>query len=127
MATVKNKFALTIVEELLDELAGASCFSKLGLKSGYHHTRMVREDEAKTAFETHHGHFQFRVMPLGLTNVPATFQCLMNSIFQPVMRKSVLVFMDDILVYSPSITTHVRHLEQMFEILQRNQLFAKKK
>lgn len=99
MATVKNKFPLTIVEELLDELAGASCFTKLGLRSGYHHTRMVREDEAKTAFKTHHGHFQFRVMPLGLTNVPATFQCLMNSIFQPVMRKFVLLFMDGILVH----------------------------
>jgi hypothetical protein len=87
---------------------------------------MAEEDEMKTTFKTHHGHFQFRVMPFGLTNAPATFQCLMNAVFQEQMRKFVLIFMDDILVYSPTLETHVGHLQHVFHTLQNHQLYAKK-
>lgn len=124
--TVKSKFPMPIVDELLDELASTSLFSKLDLKSGYHQIRMVEGDELKTAFKTHHGKFQFRVMPFGLTNAPTIFQCVMNSVFAPYMRKLVLVFMDDILVYNKNMAEHVKHLEIMLEILKQHQLVAKK-
>lgn len=101
-------------------------FSKLDMASGFHQIIMAVQDEMKTAFKAHHGHFQFHVMPFGLTNAPATFQCLMNAVFQQQMRKCVLIFMDDILVYSPTLETHVIHLHQVFQVLQKLQLYAKR-
>jgi hypothetical protein len=123
--TVKNVFPMPIIDELLDELSGAKVFSKLDLRAGYHQIRMRAEDEAKTAFKTHQGHYQFKVMPFGLCNVPATFQCVMNVVLEPCLRKSVLVFMDDILVYSPSMEDHVTHLTEVLHLLRQAQLFVK--
>jgi hypothetical protein len=112
--TIKNKFPLLIIDAFLDEISSAKFFSIIDLASGFHQIRMIPEDEAKTAFKTHYGHFQFRVMPFGLINAPATFQCLMNTIFGKYMRKFVLIFIDDILVFSKTLDEHVEHLGWCF-------------
>jgi hypothetical protein len=123
--TIKNKYPLPIIDELLNELSGACWFSKLDLHAGYHQIRLRAGEEFKTAFHTHQGHFEFKVMPFGLMNAPATFQGAMNTVLAPLLRKCVLVFLDDILVYSPTLETHVRHLRQVLQLLQQHKLHAK--
>ena len=116
---------MPLIEEIIEELAGSSYFTKLDMQSGNHQVRMKKEDEYKTAFKTHHDHYQFKVMPFGLTNAPATFQCVMNEVLAPILRKFVMVFLDDILIYSPDLDSHLLHLEQVLQILIDNQLFMK--
>jgi len=124
-SNVLDKFSILVIEELLDELNGSGFFSTIDLHSGYWQVRMHGEDIEKTTFRTHKGHYEFLVMPFGLTNAPSTFQALMNHVFKPYLRKFILVFFDDILVYNKDHNLHLKHLRLTFELLTQHTLFAK--
>jgi hypothetical protein len=118
--TVKNKYPLPVIEELFEELFEAKWFTTLDLRSGFHKIMVHEDDQYKTAFQTHHGHFEYKVMPYGLTGAPATFQFVMNHILAPLLRKCVVVFIDDILIYSKSFDEHVQHVKMVFQLLQEH-------
>ena len=122
---MKNKYPLPRIDDLFDQLKGASIFSKIDLRSGYHQLRVKDNDIAKTAFRTRYGHYEFTVMPFGLTNAPAAFMDLMNRVFRKYLDKFVIVFIDDILIYSKSPEEHEEHLRLALQTLKEHQLYAK--
>ena len=123
--TVKNRYPLPRVDELFDQLKAARVFSKIDLRSGYHQVRVAEADVEKTAFRTRYGHYEFMVMPFGLTNAPATFQNLMNHTFREHLDRFVVVYLDDILVYSKDEDEHVAHLREVFKRLRDQKLYGK--
>ncbi|KAM0865713.1 hypothetical protein ACQ4PT_043087 [Festuca glaucescens] len=118
--TVVSKYPVPIIDELLDELAGARWFSKMDLRAGYHQIRLAEGEEYKTAFQTHSGHWEYKVMPFGLAGAPATFLGAMNATLQPLLRHCVVVFFDDILVYSKTLEEHREHLKSVLQLLRRD-------
>ncbi|GJZ17341.1 putative reverse transcriptase domain-containing protein [Tanacetum coccineum] len=123
--TVKNRYPLPRIDDLFDQLQGSSVYSKIDLRSGYHQLRVREEDIPKTAFRTRYGHYEFQVMPFGLTNAPAVFMDLMNRVCKPFLDKFVIVFIDDILIYSRNKKEHEEHLKAILELLKKEELYAK--
>lgn len=123
--TVKSKFPIPVIDELLDELSSVKWFSCLDLCAGFNQIRLAPGEEHKTAFQTHWGQFEFNMMVFGLTGAPNSFQGAMNSTLQSLLRKCVLVFFDDILIYSATYEEHIQHLAQVFELLSKDQWLVK--
>ncbi|KAD4586135.1 hypothetical protein E3N88_23736 [Mikania micrantha] len=123
--TIRNRYPLPRIDDLFDKLQGAKCFSKIDLRSGYHQFKIKDSDVSKSAFRTRYGHYEFLVMPFGLTNAPVVFMDLMNRVFCKFLDKFVIVFIDDILIYSNSKEEHEGHLRIVLETLRRKKLYAK--
>nr|GFC45353.1 putative reverse transcriptase domain-containing protein [Tanacetum cinerariifolium] len=123
--TVKNRYPLPRIDDLFDQLQGSSVYSKINLRSGYHQLRIREEDIPITVFRTRYDHFEFQVMPFGVTNAPAVFMDLMNRVCKPYLDKFVIVFINDILIYSKSKEDHEEHLKTILELLKNEKLYAK--
>ncbi|GJW05196.1 putative reverse transcriptase domain-containing protein [Tanacetum coccineum] len=123
--TIKNRYPLPRIDDLFDQLQGSSVYSKIDLRSGYHQLRIREEDIPITAFRTRYGHYEFQVMPFGLTNAPAVFMDLMNRVCKPYLDKFVIVFIDDILIYSKNKEEHGKHLKTILNLLWSEKLYAK--
>ncbi|GJU84320.1 putative reverse transcriptase domain-containing protein [Tanacetum coccineum] len=123
--TVKNHYPLPRIDDLFDQLQGSSIYSKIDLRSGYHQLRVREEDIPKTDFRTRYGHYEFQVMPFGLTNTTSVFMDLMNRVCKPYLDKFIIVFIDDILIYSKNKQEHEEHLKLIFELLKKEELYAK--
>ncbi|MCI30375.1 RNA-directed DNA polymerase (Reverse transcriptase), partial [Trifolium medium] len=123
--TIKNKYPLPRIDDLMDQLVEARVFSKIDLRSGYHQIKVKTEDVPKTAFRTRYGHYEYTVMPFGVMNAPAIFMDYMNRIFHPFLDKFVVVFIDDILIYSKSEEEHKEYLRIVLQVLREKKLYAK--
>nr|GFA62276.1 putative reverse transcriptase domain-containing protein [Tanacetum cinerariifolium] len=123
--TIKNRYPLPRIDLLFDQLQGSSVYSKIDLRSGYHQLRVQEEDIPKTAFRTRYGHYEFQVMPFGLTNAPVVFMDLMNQVCEPYLDKFMIIFIDDILIYSKDEKEHEEHLKAILELLKKEELNAK--
>ncbi|KAD2804980.1 hypothetical protein E3N88_38357 [Mikania micrantha] len=123
--TIRNRYPLPRIDDLFNQLQGAKFFSKIDLRSGYHQLKIREEDVSKSAFRTRYGHYEFLVMPFGLTNAPAVFMDLMNRVFHEFLDKSVILFIDDILVYSKSKEDHEEHIRKIPETLRQKKLYEK--
>ncbi|GKA87618.1 putative reverse transcriptase domain-containing protein [Tanacetum coccineum] len=123
--TIKYRYPLPRINDLFDQLQGSCYFSNIDLRSGYHQLRVYEVDILKTAFRTRYGHFEFTVMPFGLTNAPTIFMDLMNRVYKPYLDKFVIVFIDDILIYSKSKEEHEVHLKIILELLKKEKSYAK--
>ena len=123
--TIKNRYPLPMIDDLLDQLQGVRVFSKVDLRSGYHQVKVKEEDIPKTAFRTRYGHYEFLVISFGLTNAPAVFMDTMNRVFHDYLDPFIIVFIDDILVYSKTSEEHKEHLRKALERLRREKLYAK--
>ena len=122
---IKNRYPISIIDEIMDELQGEKYFSKIDLHSGYHQIRVGDQDISKIAFRCHYGHYEFLVMPFGLTNALKNFKSCMNHTFKTQLRKFLLVFFDDILIYNKTWGEHLRHLDEVLGILEEQSLYAK--
>jgi hypothetical protein len=124
-ATVKNSYPMSRIDDLFDQMKGATVFSKIDLRSGYHQLRIKESDIPKTAFRTRFGHYKFVVVPFGLTNAPAVFMSLMKGVFQKYLDRFVQVFLDDILIYSRNEREHEEHLRIVLSFLREKKLYGK--
>nr|GFA50776.1 putative reverse transcriptase domain-containing protein [Tanacetum cinerariifolium] len=123
--TVKNRYPLPRIDDLFDQFQGSSVCSKIDLRPGYHQLRVREEDFPKTAFRARYEHYEFQVMPFGLTNAPAVFMDLMNQVYKLYLDKFMIVFIDDILIYSKNEKEHEEHLKAILELLKKKELYAK--